>query len=213
MESRSANRSLTRIANRAFHALRFVGPVFVVLIMLLSSGGILAPRSVGSGTLAAPHAFYTPATTEKVLSGAALAKSPYLTTPGNSLQTHPNAKVLGSPALSTPVSFTIGFPMRNTQQLEQIIQAQQSVGSPSYHQWLTLAQEQQLIAPDPVVVQNTINYFTSLGFHVQTQGLLSVSFVGTAGATDLAFRTSLAQIQDPGTVSYTHLTLPTICSV
>jgi subtilase family serine protease len=168
--------------------------VGIALLMLGSSlflgvSAAASPLSVGPGVPARATSLYV-----GLESGAQLQKAALYSVPGSALDAHPGAVVQSPVAANTPMSFTVGFQMRNTEQLSEIIQAQSTPSSPLYHQWLTLDQERAMFGPDPVAYQNTINYFTSLGFKVQTEGLLSVSFSGSAGQVNSAFHTQLSNV-------------------
>jgi subtilase family serine protease len=160
--------------------------------MVLS--GLLVIATPGAFVAAAsPHGTYS-AVAPPVMTGSQLQASSYLTNPASQINSTSAANIVGSTAPTAPSSFTIGFAMQNETELAQILDEQQVQGSPTYHHWLTLAQEQQMFAPAPSVVQNTINYFTSLGFKVQTRGLLSVSFSGTTAQSSQAFKTDFVDV-------------------
>lgn len=170
------------------------GAAAVTLLMVLS-GGALAVASGGAVPAGHPAPLASSSILHGVQSGAQLAREVYTTQPGTSAAAHaPNATVLNPVSPSFPMSFTIGFPMRNSDQLAQIIQAQSTPSSPLFHQWLTLDQERTMFGADPVAYQDSINYFTSLGFKVQTEGLLSVSFTGTAAQVGQAFHTQISTV-------------------
>ncbi|MCI4350272.1 MAG: hypothetical protein L3K15_01990 [Thermoplasmata archaeon] len=176
--------------------------LFVVVLFLASAGTVSATtRHPGPVTGAS-------APKEVLLSGAALQHSPFLTNPSSVPKLAPTTTLVGPAPANQPVSFTIGFPIGNVDLLQKTIQAQSTAGSQSYHQWLTLEQEQQNFGADPVAMQNTITYFTSLGFHVQTKGLISVSFTGDAATTQLAFRTSLNLVRNGSEAPAVMNTLP-----
>ncbi|GEM_PF-1657255 len=190
---------------------------FLIVAVLATSGVLIAGLSSGTAAatlapvgLAAPLAPSNAPT--GILSGPALQKAPVHVQPGTPLQTLSNVTVNHVAPPTDPFSFTVGFQMRNEQQLEQLVQAQSSPGSPLYHHWLTLDQERAQYGPDPVVYQDTINYFTSLGLHVETKGLLSVSFSGTVGQTEAAFHTGLDNVTfgtgATGVVNAQPLSLP-----
>ncbi len=173
---------------------RRVGAVALTFLMLASSGAFVA-----AGALAAPaSSTHTPLASASVLAGVVpgpkLAAGPFTTQPGTPVSTTPNATVVGPVAPTMPTLFTIGFQMRNSEELAQLLQAQSTPGSPMFHQWLTVDQERTMFGADPVAYQNTINYFTSLGFKVQTEGLLSVSFSGSAAQVATAFHTQLSNV-------------------
>jgi subtilase family serine protease len=166
-------------------------------IPLLAAGSGAASSVAGSST-----AIPSPVPLQ---SGAQLANDSYLTNPGTPLATQPNASPVAPLPASNSVQFTIGFPLRNQQLLAQIINEQETVGNPQYQNWLTLAREQALFGADPNAVQDTINYFTSQGFHVETRGLLSVSFTGSVGDANSAFRTQIDAVNTPNGSAYSYV--------
>ena len=171
--------------------------VFAVFLML--SGGFLL-LAVGGATASNAPARSTstsslPATASSVLSGAQLQHGPFVTTKSDTFQTFHNVSSTTPIAATTVQHFTIGFTPRNLNGLEQLLTAQQTPGSPMFHHWLTLEQENQMFSADPVEVQNTINYYTSLGFQVGVRGGISVSFTGTASMVDTAFKTQMSTVQ------------------
>src|SRR4029077_11419458 len=92
---------------RAFHAF--------ALAFIMSTGGFLVlgaasahPLSTASSPTASPAV---------PLSGAQLQQAPYETVPGAAVAQHPGAKVVDASAPATPVTFTVGFQMRNSAQL------------------------------------------------------------------------------------------------
>lgn len=166
----------------------------VALIMVVSGAFML--RSMHDAAPAAPHAVFQPyGTPNALMSGAQLQHAAYETSPGTHLQTLLNATVLGTTPTNYPTTFTVGFQLQNASLLEQILTEQQTPGSPMFHHWLTLQQENQMFAANPVEVQNTINYFTSLGFTVGTRGPISVSFTAPAGLVNQAFKTQMVNVR------------------
>ncbi|HKS59580.1 MAG TPA: protease pro-enzyme activation domain-containing protein, partial [Thermoplasmata archaeon] len=105
--------------------------------------------------------------------------------------------------------FTVGFSMRNSALLESILSSQSAPGNPYYRHWLTYDEESQMFGPDPTTVQETVNYFTSLGFHVSTRGLLSISFQGTVGQVDQAFQTQIVDARTANGSVFMSPQLPT----
>jgi subtilase family serine protease len=169
------------------------GVAFLIVLVMIVPGSAMALAS-GSPYAVTPHGGLPVAAVSNVLSGAQLQKGPFLQNPGSPISALPNVSVQGPVDPNQKISFTVGFQMRNANDLATIISEQQTPGSGMYHQWLTLEQEQTLFGPDQTTIQNTENYFTSLGFHVGTVGLLSVSFVGTAAQANSAFKTSLVNV-------------------
>ncbi|MCI4357873.1 MAG: hypothetical protein L3J95_05895 [Thermoplasmata archaeon] len=171
-------------------------PILAVLIMVLSGGAMLGvPSGHPGATPVAPRggaAFLSPMTLQ---SGAQLQSDPVQAIAGAPLSNLPNATVLGPAPQNQQVWFTIGFPLRNQGELEQIISEQQLPGSPLYHHWLTTAQEQVMFGPPSAEVQDTVNYFTSLGMQVGTYGPLSVSFHAPTSLVSTAFHTTLSMVR------------------
>jgi len=174
-----------------------------ILVVMATSGLVFTGSPVSASGLAAPaHGSMTAASSAPLLTGTQLQNSPFETSPGTGVAATNNTTVLGPTPSAQPVQFTVGFQLRNEAQLAQILDEQETTGSPMFHHWLTLGQEQAEFGADPTVMQDTINYFTSLGFHVLTQGLLSVSFQGSAAQTNVAFRTDLVQVHfENGSIS------------
>ncbi|HXQ93580.1 MAG TPA: protease pro-enzyme activation domain-containing protein, partial [Thermoplasmata archaeon] len=168
--------------------------VSVAFLMVASVGAFVVGGALAGPppTLAAPLG--SAAILPGVQTGSQLRAGPITTNPGTPLQALNNTHDLGAVAPTYPMMFTVGFQMRNSNVLAEMIQAQSTPSSPMFHQWLSLGEERTLFGPDPVAYQDTINYFTSLGFKVQTEGLLSVSFSGTAGQVDGAFGTQIHDV-------------------
>lgn len=192
--------------------LLLAGTVLVTLLLLGGGTLLIVGVNGAAASAGAPLGGATAPATSSVLSGAALAHGAFTTKAGTDIAASPGTQVQAPIATNSPIQFTVGFPMRNPGELASLISAQEEVGSPLFHHWLTLSQEKSEFGADPVAVQNTINYFTSLGFTVQTQGPLSVSFLGNAGMADSAFRTTLSHVQtvngSPAMSYSTPLSLP-----
>jgi subtilase family serine protease len=196
MSARSV-RSVVTAASEHRWILRAAIAIGLVAIMCLSgfffiATGAAAPAgNVPSASPAAGRVLPQP-----VLSGSQLQHEPFLSSPDSVPTTAiANGSLQGPLPSGQTVQFTVGFQMSNETELAQIISEQSTPGSPLYHHWLSLADEQRMFAPAPSTVQNTINYFTSLGFHVGTRGVLSVSFTGAAGVADTAFRTQVLSLR------------------
>ena len=188
----------------------------VIAVAVLSMGsGLLAGVPGAPATAAPPVAHFAPSAISApgLQSGQALQQSPYTTMPGTGLSSFPNATGTAPAPANDPIAFTIGFTLQNESLLEEILTEQQVPGSPMYHHWLTPQQEAAYFGPNPVVVQNTINYFTSLGFRVGTRGPISVSFTGGVGEANAAFHTQIVNVTlSPAVEAATYgtpLSLPT----
>lgn len=213
VSSSAAPRTATPRADRNLR--RSLG-VFAIVLVMAASGLVVAGLSTGTVAAAAPPGLAAPLAPSQgptgILSGPALQAAPLHTQPGTPLQTLPNVSVNQPAAPTAPFSFTIGFQMNNETALEQYLLAESSPGSPLYQHWLTLDQERASYGPNPVVYQDTINYFTSLGLKVETKGLLSISFTGTVAQTEAAFHTPLENVSygsgSSGIVNAEPLSLP-----
>jgi subtilase family serine protease len=185
--------------------LRTASALFATAILL--GGGTLLLVSSASAVPGVPTGGFTAPVNSQVLSGSELANGAFTTRPGTVLATTPNTTVLRPTPTNTQMQFTVGFPIRNENSLSTLLNEQETIGSPLFHHWLTLPEETSMFGADPVAVQNTINYFTGLGFTVQTQGPLSVSFLGNAGMVNGAFRTQISDVLAAnGTPAYTFTT-------
>jgi hypothetical protein len=170
--------------------------ILAVVLMIASGVAVLQVPSAHSASPApAPSggaAYLSPMTLQ---SGAQLQSDPVTPLAGAPLSNLPNASVIGTVPADQQVWFTVGFPLQNEDELATIISEQQLPGSPLYHKWLTNGQEQAMFGPPSTEVQNTVNYFTSLGMQVGTVGTLSVSFHAPAGLVATAFHTTLGEVR------------------
>jgi subtilase family serine protease len=185
-----------RAATRSY--LRAGTAVAIVLVMIGSgvAAAFLLSGTFASGTPAngLPHGGMPVAAVSTLQNGTQLQHDPYLQNPGTPVSTIPNATLEGPLAANTTVSFTVGFQMQNEQELANIIDAQETSTSGAFHQWLTLPEEEQMFGPSQTTVQDTINYFTSLGLHVGQTGPLSISFYGSSSQVSAAFKTSIDNV-------------------
>lgn len=177
-------------------------PILAVFLMVASGAAVIGFPSAHIG--AAPTApvggaaFLSPMALQ---SGAQLQSDPVQALAGAPLSNLPNATVLGPAPANQQVWFTIGFPLRNEAELAQIVNEQQLPGSPLYHKWLTNSQEQAMFGPPSTEVQDTVNYFTSLGMQVGTVGTLSISFHAPSSLVASAFHTTLSEVQYSNTTA------------
>jgi hypothetical protein len=173
-----------------------LAPLLAVVVALIMVGGAFLVFGTAAGApapagVAGPPPAIAP---NAVTSGSQLQQSPFTQLAGAPLSDLANATVLGPAPLSQPMMFTVGFPMQNESELAEIIAEQGTPGSPMYQKPLTLAQESRMFGPNPVEVQNVVNYFTSLGFRVGTVGPISVSFEAPVASINSAFHTQLSDV-------------------
>jgi kumamolisin len=109
---------------------------------------------------------------------------------GNSSSTLPSAEM---PAQNPPSAMTasqsyaypnsapagvriyVHLPLRNSAQLDQLIQAQSTQNSPQYHQWLTPAQFRAQFGPTPGNLQSVATSLNAQGFtsYITSQGVVA----------------------------------------
>ncbi|HEX3405624.1 MAG TPA: protease pro-enzyme activation domain-containing protein [Caulobacteraceae bacterium] len=82
---------------------------------------------------------------------------------------------------SEGVNFEVYLPLRNASQLDTLIQAQQTKGSPQYHQWLTPAQFTAQFGPTPASVARAQAAIRAAGLAVSETHSRSFHVVGDAG--------------------------------
>ncbi|MCI4333802.1 MAG: hypothetical protein L3K01_08830, partial [Thermoplasmata archaeon] len=170
------------------------GVALLIVLIMLIPGSSLALAAQANQARSPTGGVAVPASST-VQTGAQLQHDAFLQNPGTPLSSLPHAQVLGNLPSNQQISFTVGFQMRNAQLLANMISEQETPGSGLYHHWLTNTEEQSLFGADPATFQNTVNYFTSLGFHEGTRGAISVSFSGNAAQVDSAFKTRLVNVQ------------------
>lgn len=174
-----------------------VGALALALLMIVSPMAVAAVPPVAPTH--SPVALGIPLpSTARPMTGAELQQAPKARESSTTLESEPSAKIVGLPAPTSQVAFTIGFNLRDPQGLADLISAEETPGSPMFQHWISAPQENAMFGPDPTVVQNTINYYTSLGFKVSTEGPISVGFVGTAAEAASAFSTEFADVSNNG---------------
>jgi subtilase family serine protease len=99
-------------------------------------------------------------------------------------------------------------------ELDALVQAQQTPGSPEYHQWLTPAEYGSLFGLSSADLARVAGWLTSQGFNVERVGNshTSVTFSGTAAQVENAFDTEMQQYQVDGEKHFsnaTDLSVPT----
>ncbi len=170
--------------------------VFVALVMIGSSANAFmtsAPGpAVAPGTPSGGSSWLSPMVLQ---SGAQLQSDPTSVLAGAPLSDLQNASVIGPAPPNEDMYFTVGFPLQNEGELAAIINEQGEPGSPLYHDWLDNAQEATMFGPPAAEVQDTVNYFTSLGFSVATDGPISISFQAPVHLIESAFHTTLSEVR------------------
>jgi subtilase family serine protease len=104
-----------------------------------------------------------------------------------------NAQV-SAVAPAAPVDFEVFLPLRNKTGLERLLKAQQTVGSASYHQWLTPAQFKAQFGPTAASFARVTTTLTAAGFQVTAVHTRSLHVAGTASQVNAAFGASLNSV-------------------
>jgi subtilase family serine protease len=110
------------------------------------------------------------------------------------------ARDIGRVDAATPIEgITLWFQPTAAQkaQLDALVQAQQTPGSPSYHAWLTPAQYASRFGLSDSDLARVQNWLESQGFNVVrvSNSRTSITFSGTAGQVESAFQTELHHYQ------------------
>ena len=110
------------------------------------------------------------------------------------------------------VSFSVYIPVRNQPALDALAAAQQTLGSPSYHKWLTPAQFNTQFGPTQASITNVTGALQAQGFTVAGVTGRAVHATGTASMVAHAFSTTLSAVTPRAgvtqLVAQTALTLP-----
>lgn len=120
-----------------------------------------------------------------------------------------DATRLGAAPTSAPLRIAVGLAPRRAAQLDALIAAQATPGSPSYEKYLTPADYLAQYAPTAAQAQSVVAYLQGQGFtDVQVApNRLQVTATGTVGAAQRAFHTSLSRFSQWGR-TVTANTLP-----
>jgi pro-kumamolisin-like protein/Big-like domain-containing protein/subtilase family protein len=131
---------------------------------------------------------------------------------------HPLARAefdRGAVAESQPMTRMLLLLQRSTEQetaLRQLLDAQQTKGSGSYHAWLTPAQFGQQFGPSDADVQAVTDWLTKQGFQVAkvSAGRTTVEFSGTAAQVQNAFQTQIHHFVVNGNDHIANISDPSI---
>jgi subtilase family serine protease len=93
-------------------------------------------------------------------------------------------------------------------ELDALVQAQQTPGSPEYHQWLTPAEYAGLFGLSSSDVAKVAAWLTSQGFNVERVGnsRTSITFSGTAAQVENAFHTEMQEYVVDGEKHFSNAT-------
>jgi subtilase family serine protease len=77
-------------------------------------------------------------------------------------------KIVGKPAAASQTSFEVALPLRNVDELQELLAALHDPTNPQYHHWLTPAQFGTRFGPDPATMSRVVAALTARGFSVQS---------------------------------------------
>jgi subtilase family serine protease len=102
---------------------------------------------------------------------------------------------MSRPAVATEaVQFDVFFPSRDPAGLQALLQAQQTLGAPEYHQWLTPAEYKARFGPDPAVLSQAESILNAAGLRIVAAHSQGLRVAGTAGALQSGFGTALDHV-------------------
>ena len=77
-------------------------------------------------------------------------------------------KIVGTPDVTSQISFEVALPLRNVDQLNDLLTALHDPASPQYHHWLTPAQFAARFGPDAATMDRVAGALRARGLSVQT---------------------------------------------
>jgi subtilase family serine protease len=80
----------------------------------------------------------------------------------------PELTIVGKPDAASQASFEVALPLRNVEQLHELLTALHDPASPQYHHWLTPAQFGERFGPDAATMAEVTRALNARGFSVQT---------------------------------------------
>ena len=95
------------------------------------------------------------------------------------------------------VEFDVFLPLENTDQLDRLLAAQQSPGSPSYHKWLTPDQFKSQFGPNPAALEKAQSELAVRGLSVTATTSHGLHVTGTAGSVQRTFGVTLWNARTP----------------
>ncbi|MBS0380541.1 MAG: S8/S53 family peptidase [Proteobacteria bacterium] len=97
------------------------------------------------------------------------------------------------------LTVTVALNLRNRDQLEQLVEATYTHGSPSYHKFLTTAQFAAQFGPSAATVAAVTRHFESLGLTVTRSATAQLHLTGSAAQLGRAFGVELHAYEVPAT--------------
>jgi subtilase family serine protease len=121
--------------------------------------------------------------------------------------------IVGKPDAASQVSFEVSLPLRNVEQLNSLLAAQQDPANAQYHHWITPQEFAQRFGPDRATMESVVAALSARGLSVQTHSR-SLHVSGPAALVESTLGTHLqlahAETNASGTrvVSNSAMSLP-----
>jgi kumamolisin len=120
----------------------------------------------------------------------------------------PNAVDLGATNVAEPgaaITLTIALKLRNTDQVQALLQAMHSPQSPQYGQFLTTQQFAAQFGPTDATVAQVTSHFQARGFTVTRSATAQLQITGSVAAVEKEFAVQLHSYQLSGSASSASL--------
>lgn len=130
-----------------------------------------------------------------VIAAASLSLLAAIAKPADASRVQP--MVLGRAAASQAVHFTVHLPLRNERELDTLLNAQVTTGSPLYHHFLTPAQFAAAYGPTRAHLQAAASPLRSAGFAVRVTAH-GLDVFGTAAQMSATFKTQVNAVRTRG---------------
>jgi kumamolisin len=108
-----------------------------------------------------------------------------------------SAQFVSQAAATQRLEFDVFLPLENTDQLDRLLAAQHTPGSPSYHKWLTPDQFRSQFGPNPAALEKAQSELALRGLAVTATTGHGLHVTGNAGAVQRAFRVTLWNARTP----------------
>jgi subtilase family serine protease len=116
----------------------------------------------------------------------------------------PGVAIVGKPDAASQTSFEVALPLRNVDQLNDLLAALHDPASPQYHHWLTPAQFAARFAPDSATMNRAVAGLRARGFSVQTH-IRSLHVSGPVALVESALGTHLQLASSKNNASGTRI--------
>jgi len=89
------------------------------------------------------------------------------------------------------ITLTVALKLRNTDQMETLLESMHTVGSPQYQKFLTTAQFAALFAPSEATIAQMTHHFQAAGFSVARSATAQLKITGSVQAIETEFGVQL----------------------